>query len=1734
MLDIVCQVFNKDDRIQFTWSLRGGFFPTYTITKERGRLTDLRNQARKTRDALGEVVRALNEGASTEVRERSAELAEAGYGLYECILPQPRRTVGEESIASACAVRQWLEDLHSKGLFGLEIVVDDRAETAKTSCSIPWNLVYDEPAGHHRQALLSAQGEERWRPFWGMRYLLTSGRRVEPLTWQPYWTDPWVVVVVDPTAYQALHNDQKQQLNDFLSATKLEKVQSLSELKTRLGKKVGCPLLLYWLGHARPDILMLGNHDQVTPSAFRELLESYVDPSETQGMLVFLNACRTGVAADEESFVMEALQKFGLTGMIVTEHQTIDNYANEFGLAFLRGFLQERKSLGKLLYDLRREKAPLGLIYGAYCPPEITIGPEPSRSALDEVCDISQAPGKVMGIELEAQLVPIAKPVPTLPEQPYRSLDYYDYTDRLLFTGRDADVVRFAATLDRPDTRILVLHGESGIGKSSFLRAGVIPYLEEECVGYRFLRDAEGQVVIIQASKYPVGRLAVGLLEMTSRSLEYPAPTGGVWTIDLRPVLDEALGTQADAATLRTALMDDPGRLATLLERLSAHLPHALVLVLDQAEDLFTLAKTPEEIAARDQVLRSLQQVADVRADVKVIVSLRTEYYGRLLDHLRAGRRDLNGVRDDLLRDFSKPALIAAIERPTQDTPLVKGQPPPRQRYGFTYAPGVAAEIADGVLRLRSANQDSVLPLVQVICTRLYDRKVSDPASDREVSLDDLRAISGVEGGLKAFAEDALERLMGLGPEDRDAFKAMYTQLCTRQADGTLTTWLARRANLEATWNGSKSFDKVLDAACEVRLLREDVLRIEGEKPQAYVRLGHDALAKVADPWRQELERRAERRKWQIRGTLAAAAALIFAGLLVLALRGQDRAVKAEKVARANEAKANDSAAESRAVLGFLADHILAAARPEGQEGGLGREVTLRKAVDTAERQIAAELKGRPTVEAFVRKNLGLTYYYLGELPLAISQDERALDLFRATLGPDHPDTLATQQAIAEAYRADGKLALAIPLFERTLAARQAKLGPDHPDTLATQQELAVAYQVDRKLDRAIRLLEQTLEAQKARLGPHHSLSLASQNNLAYTYQLAGRLALAIPLFERTLAARQAKLGPDHPDTLASQNDLALAYVDNGERERGIALLEQTLAVRQAKLGPDHPLTLNTQSGLAVAYQRAGKLDRAIPLFLQTLAARQDKFGPDHPATLASRQDLANAYQQAYQQIDDKRDRGLALLKWTLEARQAKLGSDHPDTLVSQQDLAYAYQVGGKLALAIPLFEQTLEARKAKLGPDHPDTFASQNNLAYAYQVDGRLDQAIPLFERTLEARQAKLGPDNPDTLASQNNLAYAYQVDGRLDQAIPLFERTLEARKAKLGPDHPDTFASQNNLAYAYQVDGWLDQAIPLFERTLEARKAKLGPDHPDTLASQNNLALAYVDNGERERGIALLEQTLEARKAKLGPDHPDTFASQHDLAYAYQVDGRLALAIPLFERILEARKAKLGPDHPDTFASQNDLALAYVDNGERERGIALLEWTLAVRQAKFGPDHPDTLVSLNALAAAYHEQGEYARAESLFQNIVSRRESKRRAGHAIVASAMEMLGRNLLKQHRWHEAESLFRDCLTSRVKRPDDWTTFHIRSALGGSLLGQKKYAEAERLIVYGYEGMRSRETKIRPHEKPLLIEAGVRVIQLYEAWDKTGKAAEWRRRIGPPAESRRPGLPARELPAYPFAR
>ena len=70
---------------------------------------------------------------------------------------------------------------------------------------------------------------------------------------------------------------------------------------------------------------------------------------------------------------------------------------------------------------------------------------------------------------------------------------------------------------------------------------------------------------------------------------------------------------------------------------------------------------------------------------------------------------------------------------------------------------------------------------------------------------------------------------------------------------------------------------------------------------------------------------------------------------------------------------------------------------------------------------------------------------------------------------------------------------------------------------------------------------------------------------------------------------------------------------------------------------------------------------------------------------------------------------------------------------------------------------------------------------------------------------------------------------------------------------------------------------------------------------------------------------------------------------------------------------------------------------------------------------------------------------------------------------------------------------------------------RSMLGGALLGQKKYAEAEPLLLQGAEGMKERRENIEPQGQDRLPEALERLVHLYDSWGKKEKAEDWRKQL-----------------------
>jgi hypothetical protein len=92
--------------------------------------------------------------------------------------------------------------------------------------------------------------------------------------------------------------------------------------------------------------------------------------------------------------------------------------------------------------------------------------------------------------------------------------------------------------------------------------------------------------------------------------------------------------------------------------------------------------------------------------------------------------------------------------------------------------------------------------------------------------------------------------------------------------------------------------------------------------------------------------------------------------------------------------------------------------------------------------------------------------------------------------------------------------------------------------------------------------------------------------------------------------------------------------------------------------------------------------------------------------------------------------------------------------------------------------------------------------------------------------------------------------------------------------------------------------------------------------------------------------------------------------------------------------------------------------------------------------------------------------------------------------------------------EAEAKLRESLAVAQKiQPDDWTTFDTRSLLGEALVMQKKYAEAQPLLLAAYEGLKQRQAGLPLEGRGSLTRAATRLVQLYQAWGKTDQAARW---------------------------
>jgi WD40 repeat protein len=403
---------------------------------------------------------------------------------------------------------------------------------------------------------------------------------------------------------------------------------------------------------------------------------------------------------------------------------------------------------------------------------------------------------------------------------PFRGLDVFQIDDAPIFFGRTSAIsdVLIALRSNAADGRgFALITGVSGGGKSSLVRAGVLPLLLQPGVieGVALWRHA-----ILKPSDsegHPLRALASALF---SAGALPEVGADGTTAQQLSDLLEQ--NPTAAFALVKGGLSQAAAAMAAR-EKLPAQPNARLVVVIDQLEELFTLPRITQ--TQREQFIAAISALAR-SGRVWVIATLRGDFYHRIFDLPELVALQ-DGAGHYALRLPTTPEFAQMIRQPARMAGL-----------RFEVDPTTHVSLDETLLADAGTSRES-LPLLAFTLQELYESK----ADDGLLTYEAYRRLGGVEGALRERAESVFNALPSAVQETMPSvMRAMVT--ITGDAIAAQNAPLAYfAANPNA-----KAF---IDAFVHARLFSAD----QGESGEAVVRVTHEALLRVwprAQKWLQQ------------------------------------------------------------------------------------------------------------------------------------------------------------------------------------------------------------------------------------------------------------------------------------------------------------------------------------------------------------------------------------------------------------------------------------------------------------------------------------------------------------------------------------------------------------------------------------------------------------------------------------------------------------------------------------------------------------------------------------------------------------------------------------------------------------------------------------------------------------------------------------------------------------------
>ncbi len=366
------------------------------------------------------------------------------------------------------------------------------------------------------------------------------------------------------------------------------------------------------------------------------------------------------------------------------------------------------------------------------------------------------------------------------PDNPYKGLRPFEQADSADFFGRETLVEQLLAHLSEPGARqrFLALIGPSGSGKSSVVKAGLIPEVRQGA-----LRGSDKWFVV----------------EMVPGSDPFRGLEAALQRVAVSPVAD-----------MITELREDRLGLLNVVERiLPANKETRLLLLIDQFEEVFAQV---EEEADRKLFLDSLTTATtEDTSRLTVVITLRADFYDRPL--LYEGFGALVRECSEVILPLTGQELQAAIKNPAE-------------RVGLVIEPELLAAVVADVNQ-----QPGALPLLQYALTEVFERR-----KGRMLTLDAYKEIGGITAALARRAEEVYSQLE---PDRQELVRQLFLRLISLDEDADVTRRRLHWSGLISLTEDHEAIEDIRDTFVKYRLLTMDR---DPRTREPTVEVAHEAL----------------------------------------------------------------------------------------------------------------------------------------------------------------------------------------------------------------------------------------------------------------------------------------------------------------------------------------------------------------------------------------------------------------------------------------------------------------------------------------------------------------------------------------------------------------------------------------------------------------------------------------------------------------------------------------------------------------------------------------------------------------------------------------------------------------------------------------------------------------------------------------------------------------------------